>query len=92
MAYYIGIDVGTSSVKAALLRDGKTRTYRALYDEALGNTPEGWWKAVCDAVAQVAAAEGGIPGDHGVCSVRERSGKRRILAGTAREGKRVPRD
>ena len=58
MSYFIGIDVGTSSVKAAVLRDGKTRTVRALYDEALGNTPEGWWKAVCDAAAQAAAEEG----------------------------------
>ena len=58
MSYFIGIDVGTSSVKAAVLRDGRTRTVRALYDEALGNTPEGWWKAVCDAAAQAAAEEG----------------------------------
>ncbi|MDY5015019.1 MAG: FGGY-family carbohydrate kinase [Eubacteriales bacterium] len=58
MSYFIGIDVGTSSVKAARLSGGKTTTYRAVYDPALGNTPTAWWKALVDAVAQVSADTG----------------------------------
>lgn len=56
MSYYIGIDVGTSSVKASIINptDARILTYRALYSE-LGNTPAGWWEALKRAVAQVTA-------------------------------------
>ncbi|NMA07931.1 MAG: hypothetical protein GX929_02285 [Clostridiales bacterium] len=55
--YYIGIDVGTSSVKAAVLEHGSVRTVRAVYDSH-GNTPLGWWDALCRAVRQVSGEMG----------------------------------
>jgi len=59
MSYYIGIDVGTSSVKASIINpaDAHILTYRAVYGE-LGNTPAGWWEALQRAVAQVTAELG----------------------------------
>ncbi len=56
--YFIGIDIGTSSVKAACLEDGRTRTCRAVYSPELGNTPAGWWRAVCEAVSEAAREAG----------------------------------
>lgn len=58
MAYFIGIDFGTSSVKAAILRDGSVRTYRGMYPAGMENMPEGWWQGCCSAVRCLTEAEG----------------------------------
>lgn len=52
--YIIGLDVGTSSVKAALLScDGNVQTCRAMYPEGLRVSPEGWVAAISDAVKEI---------------------------------------
>jgi len=52
--YTIGLDVGTSSVKAALLsRDGAVRTCRGMYREGKGFSPAAWIDAIADAVREI---------------------------------------
>ncbi len=52
--YTIGLDVGTSSVKAALLsRDGAIRTCRTMYHDGEKTSPAAWVDAIADAVRNV---------------------------------------
>ena len=45
MNEYLGIDLGTSSVKAVILREGEViGKAKATYDEI---SPNGWWQALC---------------------------------------------
>lgn len=47
----IGIDLGTSSVKLLQKwKDGSIRKAKMFYEEI---SPEGWWKAVCDGLAEL---------------------------------------
>ena len=58
MEYMIGIDVGTSSVKAArVTRTGSSTAVREVYREGEGQSPGGWWKAVCRAVRTVSEGQ-----------------------------------
>ena len=61
MAYYIGIDLGTSSVKLMLVNDeGRiestaSREYSIYYPHAgwSEQAPSDWWSAVCDAIPEL---------------------------------------
>ena len=63
MAYYIGIDLGTSSVKLTLVDDdGKTqntatREYSVCYPRSgwSEQTPADWWSAICEAIPELLA-------------------------------------
>lgn len=63
MAYYIGIDLGTSSVKLTLVDDdGKiqntaTREYSVFYPRSgwSEQSPSDWWNAICEAIPELLA-------------------------------------
>ncbi len=67
MEYFIGIDLGTSSVKLMLIDGGGqiirnvTREYSVFYPHPgwSEQKPEDWWDAVCDAIPSLISAEEG---------------------------------
>ncbi len=51
MGYYLGIDVGTSSVKVCAVNGtGESVTARAPYTQDDGKTPKSWWSAIISGV------------------------------------------
>ncbi len=51
MGYYLGIDVGTSSVKvAALSENGVAVTVRSMYSDGEEKSPQGWWNAIVSGI------------------------------------------